>query len=641
MPQKSLVQELPRIVEQGKREAQKILDRLSSNTRIGLQTNELVLPNKDEAGMFRGKMPNPASVHEWKNRLIYGDNLLVMQALLAGDPATGLPFMRGMVDLIYIDPPFDSKADYRTKITLPGGDIEQRPTVIEQFAYSDTWKNGTASYLEMMYPRLALMRELLSEEGSIYVHVDWHVGHYVKLLLDEIFGKDLFRNEVIWCYDKWVAPSKDFQKNHDTILKYSKSKVFISNEIREIDEKRQFTLDRGYTTNLLKNGEKQLIVYKGQEHKPNIQELIKSEKFVRVLYKEPEGNPIKDYWVMNILHPKALERTGYLTQKPETLLERIITASSNENSIVVDFFGGSGTTAAVAEKLSRKWIIADFGKPAVMVMRKRFIDQNAKPFLYQSIGDYQKEQFESSEFQRVSDLAQIVLGLYGALPFDDNKNVGYIKENRTLVMADSPNVLTGQASVRRASEMKNSYKGGEWNKVILLGWNFAFDISEAIQRYKDVEVLVIPPDLLDKLGTKKGFKELAGKVVFHSLQYLTIKPVHVSKLNEEDELTISLDNYILLSPDNIPLDEADKAKLSKLMEHDPLALIEYWSIDPDYDSKVFRSQWQDYRGNTLHEDDPLHCVYTAKLRVPRKSGRVVAIKAVDVFGFESMVIENI
>ena len=131
MAQKSLIQELPRIVEQGKKEAQKILDRLSSNTRIGLQTNELVLPNKYEPGLFRGKIPDTASVSEWKNRLVYGDNLLVMQALLAGDPVTGLPSMRGMIDLIYIDPPFDSKADYRTKVTLPNVYLEQHPTVIE------------------------------------------------------------------------------------------------------------------------------------------------------------------------------------------------------------------------------------------------------------------------------------------------------------------------------------------------------------------------------------------------------------------------------------------------------------------------------------------------------------------------------
>ena len=221
---KSLIFELPQIVEQGRKEAQKILDRLSSTTQIRLQTNELVLPNKDEAGIFRGAMPDPSSVGEWKNRLVYGDNLLVMQGLLAGDPATGLPSMRGMVDLIYIDPPFDSKADYRTKITLPDISLEQRPTVIEQFAYSDTWKNGTVSYLEMLYPRLVLMRELLSERGSIYVHIDWHVGAYVKILLDDVFGKENLINEIIWHYRRWSNVAANFQKMHDTILFYSKSK---------------------------------------------------------------------------------------------------------------------------------------------------------------------------------------------------------------------------------------------------------------------------------------------------------------------------------------------------------------------------------------------------------------------------------
>lgn len=279
---------------------------------------------------------------------------------------------KGQIDLIYIDPPFCCEADKKfgmiawSKNTQPKNRVDEILPLIEEIQGV-----GMANYLRWMYPRLYLMRELLSEQGSIYVHLDWHVGHYVKLLLDDIFGKNLFRNEVVWCYDKWVSPSKDFQKNHDVILKYSKSINFISNTIREIDEKRQFTLDRGYTTNLLKNGEKQLIVYKGQENKPNIQELIKSDKFTRVLYKEPEGNPIKDYWVMNILHPKALERTGYLTQKPEALLDRIIKASSNENSIVADFFAGSGTTLAVAEKLGRKWIGCDMNEQAVEISRKR------------------------------------------------------------------------------------------------------------------------------------------------------------------------------------------------------------------------------------------------------------------------------
>lgn len=191
---KSLIFELPKIVEEGRKEAEKILERLSSANKIGLQTNELVIPAKDSSGLWKGKNQQEVS-KEWMNRLIYGDNLLAMQVLLAGDEASGLPSMRGMIDLIYIDPPYDSKADYRTKVTLPGASLSKKPTVIEQFAYADTWKDGTVSYLKMMYPRLMLMKELLSERGSIYVHIDWHVGHYVKLLLDDIFGKDKFQNE--------------------------------------------------------------------------------------------------------------------------------------------------------------------------------------------------------------------------------------------------------------------------------------------------------------------------------------------------------------------------------------------------------------------------------------------------------------
>lgn len=185
---KSLIEELPRIVDDGRREAAKYLERLSSATRIGLQTNELVLPAKDDSGLWRGTLGQLEPNQTWMNRLIYGDNLLTMQALLAGDAVSGLPSLRGRVQLIYIDPPFDSKADYRTKITLPGADLQQKPTVIEQFAYADTWKDGTVSYLRMLYPRLVLMRELLADNGSIYVHIDWHVGAYVKVLMDDVFG---------------------------------------------------------------------------------------------------------------------------------------------------------------------------------------------------------------------------------------------------------------------------------------------------------------------------------------------------------------------------------------------------------------------------------------------------------------------
>lgn len=634
---KSLIEALPRIASEGRKEAQQILERLSNGTQIGLQTNELVLPSKDTSGLFRGSSPQiPNAFNQalhgegWMNRLIYGDNLLTMQALLAGDPATGLPSMRGKVDLIYIDPPFDSKADYRTKITLPGADIQQKPTVIEQFAYADTWEEGTVSYLRMMYPRLVLMRELLSDRGSIYVHIDWHVGHYVKILMDEIFGKENFRNEIVWCYTSASNVKRDFAKKHDCIYRYSKSDNYCFN-IQEV---------------LIPYNEKTLENYKkGLKGSGYTGDGIAKETILK------DGKIPEDWWNLAITARfpiDGVKRVGYPTEKPMALLERIIKASSNEGDLVCDFFGGSGTTAAVAERLGRRWIIGDIGKPASLVMRKRFIDQEVKPFLYQSIGDYQKEAFRNNKrYQRVGDLSQVVLGLYGALPFApeqcNDRNFGYVKGTRTLVMVDSPNRLTTAATIKRAVEAKASLLGGGWDKVVVLGWNFAFDISQAIQQYQNanVVVLVIPPDLLDKLS-KKGYKKLIDdrSVRFSSLQYLSAALVNVYRQGDQDELDIALKDYVLLSPDNIPLDDKDKEKLCEVMEEDPLSLIEYWSIDPDYDGVTFRSTWQDYRENTDNDDDPLHCIYSTRLRVPHKEQRTVCVKAVDVFGFESQVVLN-
>lgn len=621
---KSLIEELPRIVSEGRREAQQIMERLSSGTQIGLQTNELVLPSKDVSGLFKGSSPQIPNAFNhavggdnWMNRLIYGDNLLAMQALLAGDASTGLPSLRGKVDLIYIDPPFDSKADYRTKINLPGTDIQQKPTVIEQFAYADTWEQGTISYFRMMYPRLVLMKELLSDTGSFYVHIDWHIGSYLKVVLDELFTKNNFVNEIIWCYKSGGAGDGGYAKKHDIILFYKK------NQLKFNPTKEKSYMGIGYSTG-----------------NPNVK-----------LYDDGDGKGpytlvnVKDWWTDIGMIATSKGRL-YATQKPEALLERIIKASSNEGDLVCDFFGGSGTTAAVAERLGRRWITCDIGKPASLVMRKRFIDQEVKPFLYQSIGDYQKEAFRNNKkLKHVGDLSQVVLGLYGALPFSpeqcNDRNFGYIKGGRTLVMVDSPNRLTTAATVKRAVEAKASLLGGGWEKVVVLGWNFAFNISQAISQYKDsnVEVLVIPPDLLDKLA-KKGFKKLIDdrSVRFSSLQYLVVKPVKISRQPEGDEIDVELENYVLLSPDNIPLDDKDKEKLQDVMQRDPLSLIEYWSIDPDYDGVTFRSTWQDYRENTDNDSDPLHCIYKTRLKVEHKAQRKVCVKAVDVFGFESQVV---
>ncbi len=620
---KSLLEELPRIAAEGRREAQQLLERANNGARIGLQTNELVLPSRDSAGLWRGQNSQVAG-DGWINRLIYGDNLLAMQALLSGDEATGLPSLRGKVDLIYIDPPFDSKADYRTKVSLPGVDLEQHPTVIEQFAYSDTWGDGTVSYLKMLYPRLVLMRELLSERGSIYVHIDWHVGHYVKAIMDEVFGKENFVNEIVWCYSGPQRSNGSFARKHDMLYFYSKTNNNTFN-IQRVPHKSGLHGKGGFGFSSTD---------------------IKKDKLDEL---EEQGKILEDWWIdISPVGRIIKEITGYSTQKPEALLERIIKASSNEGDLVCDLFGGSGTTAAVAERLGRRWITTDIGKPATLVMRKRFIDQGVKPFLYQCIGDYQKEVFGSNKlYRRIGDLSQIVMQLYGAIPFTpeqlNDRNWGYVKADRTLVYVDSPNKLTGAATVRRAKEARDNLLGGGWRRVVVLAWNFAFDISAALRQCQgEVEVLVIPPDLLDKLS-KKGYGKLVreGSVRFSSLQYLTTEPITVTPHDDDDEVRIRLSNYVLLSPDNIPLDDKDKAKLQEVMEHDPLALIEYWSVDPDYDGTTFRSRWQDYRENTANDGDPLHCIYEARLIVERKHRRTVCVKAVDVFGFESVVMETI
>lgn len=627
---RSLIEELPRIAKEGRKEAENILEKMNAGSRISLQTNEIVLPCKDSSGLWKGT--NPQEIEsKWCNRLIYGDNLLAMQALLTGDKSSNLEALRGKVDLIYIDPPFDSKADYRTKITLPGNEITQKPTTFEQFGYSDLWQKGTVSYLEYMYPRLLLMRELLSDKGSIYVHIDWHVGHYIKILLDDIFGKENFVNEIVWSYRSGGASKKtSLPRKHDNIFFYCKNPNNFSINFkteRQYLEKpfmgsKQDSSGRYYVDTLLRD------VFEGAPY------IINDTK-------------IEQYNMRPVLNLSS-ERIGYATQKPEGFIKALIEIATNEEDLVCDFFGGSGTTAAVAEKLGRRWITTDIGKPSNLVMRKRFIDMNAKPFLYQAIGDYNKEAFALNKINRVGDLCEVVLKLYGALPFErerlDDRRWGYIKGGKTLVFVDSPNKFTSKNTLKKAFEAKNNLLGAVWSKCVVLSWNYHFDISEGLELYKDsVEVLSIPPDLLDRLR-RNGLGKLidSGSIRFTSLQYLTLKNIELKSWDkEEDELKVELGNYILHSPDAIPLDEKDKQTLEEIMTNDPLSLIEYWSIDPDYDGETFRSIWQDYRQNTENDGDALHCVYSTTLRVKKKAERTVCVKAVDVFGLESIVIKKL
>ena len=675
---KSLLEQLPEIVANGRKQAEKILESLESRSRVRLQTREVVLPARDSAVQDWITQQNRAAQREvfapgqaslleqsqamlgaapaqapWTNRLIYGDNLLAMAALLAGDEQT--PSLRGKVDLIYIDPPFDSKADYRTKVTLPGVELEQKPTVIEQFAYSDTWSDGTASYLAMITPRLILMRELLADTGSIYVHLDWHVGHYVKIILDEVFGKSNFVNEICWWYKRWSAAASTFQRMHDSIYFYRKTENYKFNQ-------------------LFQPLAASTAAIHGNTRRINVPD--ETGKLITIRTEEPsKGVQMHDVWEVPFVVAHSQEQVGYSTQKPIELVSRIIEAATDPGDLVADFFGGSGSFVAAAEGRRvekdgnksiytsaepRRWITTDLGKPACMIMRKRLIDQEAKPFLYQAIGDYQVEAAKAHlgrDF-RIGDLSQIVLSLYGALPLpaeaNPQRNLGQIsgldwagqKGKKTLVLADSPNKLTGAATLKKAIAQRDNLLGG-WDRVVVLGWNFEPSIGETITALNDdqLEVLVIPPDLLDRLKKKGGIDKLRGQVRFSSLQYLTLQPIlriHSAVNPGQEMLTVKLKNYVLLSPEAINLDDANRAKLQTVANAEPLALIEYWAVDPDYDGQVFRSVWQDYRGNTANDADALRVVTQASLTLPVKAGpRRVCVRVVDVFGFEAEVVTTV
>jgi adenine specific DNA methylase Mod len=292
-------------------------------------------------------------IHGWTNKLIWGDNKLILSSLKNGPLRKELEAQGGL-KLIYIDPPFDVGADFSMDITIgdedDGESFTKKPSVIEEIAYRDTWGKGADSFISMIYERLKLMYDLLAEDGSIYVHCDWRVNSYMRLCLDEIFGKDNFRNEIAWCYSGPGKNDKAFTRKHDSIIFYTKN---LNQSI----------------FNVQRIGHKSGIHNKGAFLGKTSEDAAE-----RVAQLEEEGKRLEDWWTdVFTADRKRNEVVGYPTQKPEELLQRIIEASSNEGDLVADFFCGSGTTLAVAEKLGRKWIGTDLGKFGIHTSRKRMI----------------------------------------------------------------------------------------------------------------------------------------------------------------------------------------------------------------------------------------------------------------------------
>jgi len=418
-----------------------------------IKTDQVVIPSRGKVGTFRER--------DYYNRFIYGDNIDVIKALLKGD---GCESMKGKIDLIYIDPPFLSKADYKAKVKLP---LRDDTVTIEVFAYSDTWKGGNVSYLEMLYPRLVLMRELLSERGSIYVHLDWRMVHYVKILMDEIFGEDMFLNEIVWSYKSGGVSKKYFSRKHDTILLYSKTNNYIFNPQKEK------SYNRG----------------------------LKPYRFKGVKEYEDEIGwhtlvNMKDVWNVNMVGRTSKERVGYDTQKPEKLLERMILSSTEEGSIVADFFAGSGTTAVVAENNNRKWVLSDLGSTSYLTIMKRLIDMNADEFLVQRI--------EETVFPKLGSLRM--------------ENFKKLKE-------------------RNGEEIIN---------IEFKGYDIDVGKIPIVEKYKDIVAEVIKENSLALIDTISIDTDYDGKCFvnrwqdFRSLENLMITDSVQLKLKERDNRTICI-----------------------------------------------------------------------------------------------------
>jgi DNA modification methylase len=514
----------------------------------------------------------------WRNRLIWGDKKYVLPSLL--------PEFAGRVDLIYIDPPFDTGADFSFTTRVPDSDASftKEPSIIEQKAYRDTWGRGLDSYLQWFYETAVLLYELLNDEGTIYVHIGSNVSHYVKVLMDFVFGPEAYINEVVWkrneAHSDVGQGAQHFGRLHDILLVYGKSSQHTWNQLYEQhsagylathysniepETGRRYELDNLTGPGGAAKGNPAYAVMGITRHwrysQQRMQDLIAAGRVVQPSsgavprYKryldESKGRPLQDIWSdVPPVNSQAQERLGYATQKPEALLERIIKASSNEGDFVLDCFCGSGTTAAVAEKLGRRWIAADLGRFAIQTTRKRLLSiPSVRPFVVQNLGKYERQAWQAAEFQgqgrqdagaprgagasgeavRQAAYRRFILDLYHADPLLGYTWLHGLKNGRFVHVGsvDAPVTAEDVKAIARECWKAGGYTAGRQdaggprntsnaagrqdaggprdtsNAADVLGWDFAFEVNEtakAIAAEANVRLAFkrIPREVLEK-----------------------------------------------------------------------------------------------------------------------------------------------
>lgn len=600
----------------------------------------------------------------WRNKLIWGDNLLVMGSLLEK--------FAGKVDLIYIDPPFATGADFSFK--APIGEEREKvfkeQSVLEEKAYRDTWGRGLDSYIEMLWSRLTLMRDLLSETGSLVVHLDWHVSHVVKLLLDEIFGPSSFMNEITWKrYAAHSLSTKRFDTVSDRLMYYAKNPESCYFELQyeglsdeEIEKRfpyiepetgRRFQhVALEQSSNASSKGEVRII--QGRRVVSNIGWRWTQETFDKRLAENPyliywtsegrprykiyadeyKGRPLGDVWTdIPYLSSGHSERLGYATQKPEALLDRIIKCASPRGGLVADFFCGSGTTLATAEKLGRRWISSDLSRWAIHVTRKRLLDiEGCKPFEVLNLGKYERQYWTGVTFgdkedegraeQVLYEYLAFMLKLYGAQPVAGLMHL-HGKKGRAMVHIGAVDAPVTIDEINAAID--NCVRAGQ-KELHVLGWEWEMGLAgpnndvrrgspmHEIAHQKGIKLMLlqIPREVMEQRAVEKG------DVKFFELAYFEVQ-IHKPK---ERTVQVRLKDFASPNMDEL-IPSGVRRKIKKWSDY-----IDYWAIDWDFQNDTFMQGWVAYRTRKNRKlplvSDPHTYEKPGKYRI--------LIKVIDIFG---------
>ena len=582
----------------------------------------------------------------WTNKLIWGDNKLVLSSLKNG-PLREEIEAQGGIKLIYIDPPFDVGADFSMDIEIGGDTFTKRPNILEEIAYRDTWGKGADSFISMIYERLVLMRDLLAEDGSIYVHCDWKINPIIRLALDEIFSRQQFRNEIVWKRTSGHSDAGRYGSSHDVIQYFTKSdswiwnqpyqdydKEYIDNYYRYSDDDGRKWMSGDLGAAGLQGGGYD-YTWKGVRRIWRAPEttMARLESESRIYYTrngiprikryldESDGMPAQDIWAdIESLRSWHNERVGYDTQKPEALLDRIIKASSNEGDLVADFFVGSGTTAAVAEKLGRKWIASDLGKFAIHSTRKRMIGvqrelkakgQDYRAFELLNLGRYERQHYigvnpnlrEAEQQQQLAEkeaaFLDLILRAYRAEKTEGFQTFHGKKAGR-LVAVGPVNMPVTRLYVE---EVILECRQKHITRVDILGFEFEMGLfpnvlEEARAKGIDIAPKYIPAEVFDKRAVERN------QVVFHDVSYIEVTP----RINGNQVAVELTDFSVFYSQDSIAAAEASlKNRASRIVvekgqivkvTRDASGLIsrefltqswtdwiDYWAVDFNFENK--------------------------------------------------------